>query len=789
MYNILKNSFSYFPSIFKNAGKSIDLYDLQKLTVSKSSEHFKLISKIRSSDKKEVISQLKKQLPAVSISVVISGRRNLKNILRYSNLLGIDIDHVQDLNSMREQLEKDPYVLVSFLSPSGKGLKLIFGIDGTKHLQYFRAIADYLFSEYHIQIDEQCSDVTRLMYLSHDPDFYINPNADIFALSVVEKVAPQKITYTNDAIADFISVVDEIELKQIDITANHGDWLRIGFVCADLFAENGREYFQRISQYYPGYKVAETDRQFEYCKNHKGSGISIRTFFHIAKQHGICISSKSQKETSANVSLSKGNLDSKFIFWEVEEVNGNLVIQILYTKLNELLLHLGFRRFDLSLNKIFVRIVKNVVEEVPVHKIQDSLVQWINELPNELPGGINRGELLEKIYKNPAHYFNANRLTLLKKEEKFHFKKDTHDCAFLFYTNGFVMVNAIEIKFLSYAELDGLIWRKQILQRNFFFKPIADEFESRGMFSQFLFNLCGHEKERYEGLLTITGYLLHQYYEGKRKCLILTDTRISDLPEGRTGKTLLAKAVGQVKCYSEVDGKSFDPENRFKWQEVEIDTEIICLNDVKAKFNIDELFTAITEGVKVEKKNKDPLYISAKLIITSNRVVITEGASRKDRCIEFEVSNYYSKDYSPEDEFKCWFFSDWDEAEWQMFDNLMVFALQKYLQNGLRIPEQINLDRRKLLEQTNADFVEFMDELFVSKQISPGKELEKRKLLEQFLQDYPDYVEHRIFGKMRGFTNAMRIYSKYSSNVVEVIPERDERKSGSIYYITFRVTE
>ncbi len=788
MSNILTHPFSFFSSIYAAAGAEVDLLYLQKITVSKSADHFRLISKIRAAKAKPVVDKLKKQLPAVTPSVLIDGMRDGKNIVSHSNLMCIDLDHVKDINMSREGLKNDPYTLALFISPSGEGLKLICKIDGAKHSEYFTSIRHYLNDKYKLRVDEKCSDKVRLMYLSHDPDFFLNPEAQLFPLSTLKQKPPSQDKYTSNTATKLISAIDEIETRQVDITSNHGDWVRIGFVCADLLGDSGREHFHRISQFYPKYSKTETDKQFDYCKKHNGSGVSIGTFFHIAKQHGLKFF---RKEGNPGLTASRQNsadtVDENLIFWEVREVKGIMVIQILYTKLNDLLLFLGFRRYDIGLNKIFIRIIENVVEEVPVHKIQDALVDWIDKLPNEIPGGVSREELREKIFKNPAHYFNETRLTLLKRNEEFYFKRDTPETSFVYYLNGFVTVSADGIEFKEYSQLDSLIWKKQILQRNYYLPKAGEpEFTSDPMFGKFLFNLCGKDQDRYEGLLSIIGYLLHQYYDGKRKCLILTDSKISDLPEGRTGKTLLAKALGYIRCYSEVDGKSFDPENRFKWQDLELDTEIICLNDVKAKFNIDALFTAITETVKIEKKNKPPFYISAKLVITSNRTIVTEGASRKDRIIEFDVSDHYHIEYSPEDEFGCWFFKDWDQNEWQKFDTLMMGAILKYLQKGMTKPASVNLERRKLLEQVNSDFVEFMDEGIEAGVIPVNEELTKKKLHTSFLTEYPDYVNDPCLSKMRWFTKYLRIYSKYSPLIEEINPVRDERKSGAEYFITLR---
>ena len=49
-------------------------------------------------------------------------------------------------------------------------------------------------------------------------------------------------------------VVWEIEQRAIDIAPNYKDWVELGFALVDGLGENGREYYHRISRFYPAYK-------------------------------------------------------------------------------------------------------------------------------------------------------------------------------------------------------------------------------------------------------------------------------------------------------------------------------------------------------------------------------------------------------------------------------------------------------------------------------------------------------------------------------------------------------
>ena len=88
---------------------------------------------------------------------------------------------------------------------------------------------------------------------------------------------------------DVEALVCAVEATGIDITAAYSDWLAIGFALVSELGEEGRPLFHRLSRFYPGYDVAEADRQYTVCLRDGSREISIATLFHIAKTHGIVV--------------------------------------------------------------------------------------------------------------------------------------------------------------------------------------------------------------------------------------------------------------------------------------------------------------------------------------------------------------------------------------------------------------------------------------------------------------------------------------------------------------------
>lgn len=111
----------------------------------------------------------------------------------------------------------------------------------------------------------------------------------------------EQITHSSD---DVEIVTQRIETAAKDITGDYSTWRDLGFALSDELGENGRSYFHRISRFYEGYTEKETDNQYDRCLRSHGTGISIKTFFKIAKDSGINISVPSKTSFPSHTSFS-----------------------------------------------------------------------------------------------------------------------------------------------------------------------------------------------------------------------------------------------------------------------------------------------------------------------------------------------------------------------------------------------------------------------------------------------------------------------------------------------------
>ena len=77
------------------------------------------------------------------------------------------------------------------------------------------------------------------------------------------------------------TAIQRIEQHHIDITARYHDWYRIGMALASHYGEAGRDYYHRLSRFYPHYTPQETNKQYDHCLHYNTHRIHLGTLFYL----------------------------------------------------------------------------------------------------------------------------------------------------------------------------------------------------------------------------------------------------------------------------------------------------------------------------------------------------------------------------------------------------------------------------------------------------------------------------------------------------------------------------
>lgn len=236
---------------------------------------------------KKELDKLKTMLPGTTASGTFK-TRNTNNLEKHSGFLAIDIDDISEkLHQIKEALKQDSLFYAIFLSCSGRGLCGLVRINPKAHLESFNFMSEHLFEKYNLNIDEKCKDVSRLRFVSFDPDLYLNPDAQITPIKPILKKEITRIKKYFYADEDFKRIIEDINTAQIDLTKNYGDWIYCGFAFVDKFGEEGREYFHQISEFHPDYDPDRVDSKYTHLLHSKTGEHTIDWFYSIIEKNGL----------------------------------------------------------------------------------------------------------------------------------------------------------------------------------------------------------------------------------------------------------------------------------------------------------------------------------------------------------------------------------------------------------------------------------------------------------------------------------------------------------------------
>ncbi|MCQ2294828.1 MAG: DUF3987 domain-containing protein [Bacteroidales bacterium] len=237
-------------------------------------------------------------------------------LIMHSNFICLDFDHLDArVPQVRQQLMADPCLTTAllFVSPSGNGLKWVVEIDiqQCSHRQWFYAIAEYVSQTYQLEADRSCVNESRNCFLCYDPEAYLNPAAFGSQSSSTSKsqqpmntptfnpiewaakspINPDGMSHLlnqtpNQLLAQAQDIANQLEKLSADPAPDYNNWYKMGQALANDLGECGRSIFHQVSRLSPKYQQADCDKQYTACLKSHGEGLTIATYFHLAKQAG-----------------------------------------------------------------------------------------------------------------------------------------------------------------------------------------------------------------------------------------------------------------------------------------------------------------------------------------------------------------------------------------------------------------------------------------------------------------------------------------------------------------------
>jgi hypothetical protein len=663
------------------------------------------IKKLRAGD-----TDSKMQLMAIMFNGTFSERKD-DGLIQHSGLCVLDFDKYPDaktLQAERKRLMDCPYVYMMFTSPSGNGLKVVIRTpESTKfeHKRRFEAYKEYIQSDY---FDVANSNVSRVCFESYDPDAYLNEFCEVF-----QGITQDKGYHKAEKIA-VLPIANEDRIIELIMKFNHGkfedgrnNWTYKVACCmceygVDKYA--AKNYLLQYQQ--DGFESNEINYTVENA--YKSSNFNIKYFEDSQTVSKVKLKLKEgvkdediQKQlgvTGAIIESVKEEVqNSDDVFWQADGKKITIVPHDYAIFLHK---H-GFAKYypERSNKPTYVYIEENKVSESSVELIKDFVLKYC----------LAKGEL--DVYNHCAkntQLFTESHLNMLESIDM-RILQDSRYVSYIPFNNGVVEVTKDKVELLSYIDIDGYIWKEQIIKRNFTRLPSHDN-----NFQDFVHKVSAQDSERIKAMESTLGYLIHTFKDKTdQKAIIFNDQEIDDNPNGGSGKSLMLTAIGNIRKIIKIDGKAYNPsKNDFVYQRVNMDTQVLAFDDVKKHFDFEQLFSLITEGIPVNRKNKDEIYIpferSPKIVITTNYVISGAGTSHDRRRHEIEFFQYFNSQRNPQDEYGKLLFDEWSKDEWAHFDNYMLSNLQMYLQNGLVRSISINADAKRFIQNTCKEFYDFV---------------------------------------------------------------------------------
>jgi len=220
--------FSGFNQTVENKALLLIIKDIKEGKYRADIEHIR--SLIASGDT-EKADQLKRQLPAFTPSATFKGGRKADLLDQYSGFVHLDFDKLtpEQLNNAFQAITQIPFTFACFRSPSGKGLKVFVEVStgAEQHDIAYKQVQTYYEKALSIPCDTKCKDITRLCFVSDDPDTYKNIHSQKFEVQTVfnENPAKQESITIPDYQALFEDCIRFTEQKEQYHSGNRNNFL------------------------------------------------------------------------------------------------------------------------------------------------------------------------------------------------------------------------------------------------------------------------------------------------------------------------------------------------------------------------------------------------------------------------------------------------------------------------------------------------------------------------------------------------------------------------------------
>ena len=217
--------------------------------------------------------------------------RHASALEHYTKILVFDLDHLEDAYSTKELLKDDQFIIATWISVRGCGVKGLIPLDYSEieesvksddeevnwvfchKMLAFKQVEQYFKEKYDLILDSSGSDIGRLCFASYDSELVYKAKAMCFHVKKpsedgelknkkevekqpesrkpihydeksVQKIERRKNNYARRKI---VSIIKFLSKQKKSITSSYDDWYLVGQAIANTFSyPTGKELYLRL---------------------------------------------------------------------------------------------------------------------------------------------------------------------------------------------------------------------------------------------------------------------------------------------------------------------------------------------------------------------------------------------------------------------------------------------------------------------------------------------------------------------------------------------------------------
>lgn len=461
-----------------------------------------IIERIRTSKSEEEKSKLKKKLPSILFAGKFSAR-NKDSCDIHSGYMITDFDDIpneEEYERVINEVKANPHVYAIFKSPSGTGFKPVVKIpkcDKFDHERYFKAFYKKYKYDY---FDKSNCDISRVCFESYDPELYIRKKALVFSPELIDDGFEVKEYFTYTPLKDEDKIIERImewDWKKDFVKGERNNFIFdiAGALCEFGVSENTAIGYILNNIVIGDFSEDEAKTTIKNVYRKRQFGSKIFEDYEKKTQLNKDVISKNKEDVKKKYNLTNQDYDvvkdkaQQDIFWYYElNAKGEEKVKIDALKYKFFLERNGFKKFFPNNSQIpsWVKIESNRVSETSVQKIKDFILNYL----------LDRKEMRAWNYCANYHNLFSDNFLLMLESIELMMLKDTKYKSYIAYRNGILEVTKKSAKLIDYIDVDGYIWERQIIQRDF-----KRSLEVGNDYKKFVYNISNNKPKAMESVI------------------------------------------------------------------------------------------------------------------------------------------------------------------------------------------------------------------------------------------------------------------------------------------------